>query len=400
MTSIYDYHNRVQREHALARALLVRHEQNLNISPTNREHLKSAASLIERGLKRLNNAEGWRSLIETTRRFPTHSPENQLLIASNSTGYPSPTRERQDVIRHIPWVLTTVKEALRRGGNDSHNKVKVIAPNGEIVSMVRDGGVEHARRDLFSDLFAPEMTGLTKNTLHERMLYTAFQLGCEMRQLDYYAVRKLSSDEKEKLVKRGYFFQQNPDTDRPILIAGPDDDLSEHTIALSHALALSAWLKLADHFPAETLKPLAPFVASGLRHALTNLALDTLRPERFRDPSGYWINAQQWPDDIDINNFYAAHTVTSTTIKEILRSLSYHKSKIDRPWDNTGMDELLSDKKERAYQRIAEIADYSLIHHNDAAVNSTVLNQRKTLDSTIFIQGEQLTNRNSHELEQ
>lgn len=57
MTSIYDYHDRVQREHALARELLVRHEQNLNVSITDRDHLKSAASLIERGLKRLNNAE-------------------------------------------------------------------------------------------------------------------------------------------------------------------------------------------------------------------------------------------------------------------------------------------------------------------------------------------------------
>ena len=93
---------------------------------------QGAAPLIEQALRKLNNPDGWRSLVETARRFPTQSPENQLLIASHSTRL---TRGRQptgslEVVRNVPLFLVTPEEAAKRAGNSAGQQVKVIGTNG------------------------------------------------------------------------------------------------------------------------------------------------------------------------------------------------------------------------------------------------------------------------------
>lgn len=145
------------------------------------------------------------------------------------------------------------------------------------------------------------------------------------------------------------------------MIFGPGVDVNTNTAALSHALAIGTWLRIADHVPVQNLQPMSGFIAEGLRHAITNIALDTQNSERVYKPSPFKINPQRWPQQLNINDFYTAHILTTTAIKEALRSISYHKSRVDEPWANTGMDAELS-RQDSALQQIVDTADYSLTH--------------------------------------
>ena len=128
MTSIYDYYDYIQREEQITKALLERHEQNVDSVAGYLSSQQGAAPLIEQALRKLNNPEGWRSLVETARRFPIQSPENQLLIASNSTGSPRARKPggSLEVVRNVPLFLITAEEAVKRGGNSAGQRVKVV----------------------------------------------------------------------------------------------------------------------------------------------------------------------------------------------------------------------------------------------------------------------------------